>query len=94
MPTQEEDTSVVKLLFHFQWRLISWFLSMPRQARNSGRARPKCEGEEEKGLQFGAEMLLQKYTNLICNEVICCGEVYFTTLGIVITKIISSNIYT
>ena len=44
---------------------------MPRQARNSARARPKgaCEDEEEKGLQFGAEMLLQKYTNLICNEV-------------------------
>ncbi|XP_063677273.1 E3 ubiquitin-protein ligase HERC2-like isoform X2 [Bolinopsis microptera] len=70
VPSPEEDTSVVKLLFHFQWRLISWFLSMPRQARNSGRARPKgaCEDEEEKGLQFGAEMLLQKYTNLICNE--------------------------
>ena len=29
--SQEEDTSVIKLLFHFQWRLISWFLSTPRQ---------------------------------------------------------------
>ena len=42
------------------------FISLPRHTRNSGRSKGS---EDEKGMRFGAEMLLQKYTTLLCNEV-------------------------